>query len=208
LATSLLTRFSTTLTDVTRVLAFEPLPDVFCSLIERFPPDGSHLNVYNLALSHSPADSAPFVRAEGNLAESGLRQREYSESIEVTPRLISVRVDTIDNIVAAAKLQRVDYIKMDIEGGELDALRGASRTLSEFRPIVSVEYGHQAFTAYGYHQDSLFEFGEQARYKIFDPFLQFIGTRELWDAAKCRYCWDLFLVPEERAAQMKSPFFD
>jgi FkbM family methyltransferase len=190
-----------------RVLAFEPLPDLFDALVRRFHPDGFRLSLYNVAVSHSPAESADFVRAEGSLAESGLRRREYNNPAAVKPSLITVRVETLDNVVAAAKLQRIDYIKMDIEGGELDALQGASRTLSECRPIVSVEYGPQAFTAYGYNQDSLFEFGREIRYKVFDPFLQFIGTRELWDEAKCRYCWDYFLVPEERAHLLNSPFF-
>ena len=177
-------------------------------LVNRFPPDGIGLSLYNLALSNAPAISVPFVPAEGSLAESGLRQREYNHPESVTPTIINVQVDTLDNVVFAAGLDRIDYIKIDIEGGELDALCGAARTLRKLRPVVSVEYGGQAFRAYGHSEDSLFEFTEEAQYRVFDPFLQFIGTRDLWDAAKSRYCWDYFLIPEERVTEFRSPFFD
>lgn len=191
-----------------RVIAFEPLPDIYQSLVERFRPDGGALTVHNLALSDQPAPEASFVRANGSLSESGLRQREYNDPAAVSPSTISVRVDTIDNVIQADDPGRVSYIKMDIEGAELHALRGATRTLERYRPMISVEYGWQAYSAYGHQEDSLFDFCKQADYRIFDPFLQFIGTRELWDFAKAKYCWDYFLVPAERAAEMGSPFFD
>jgi hypothetical protein len=39
-----------------------------------------------------------------------------------------------------------------------------------------------------------------------DPaFLQYIGSRELWNHAKARYCWDYF--PDERAKEFGSPFW-
>ena len=46
---------------------------------------------------------------------------------------------TIDKIVSDLQLDRVDFIKMDIEGAEPNALRGAQHTLSRFRPRLEVE---------------------------------------------------------------------
>ena len=43
---------------------------------------------------------------------------------------------TIDEIVERLGLERVDFINMDIEGGEQYALRGAQRTLQRFRPVI------------------------------------------------------------------------
>lgn len=191
-----------------QVIAFEPLPDIYQSLVERFQPDGTALTIHNLALSSEPAPEVSFVRANGSLSESGLRQREYNDPAAVSPSTISVRVDTIDEVLEAANPSRVSYIKMDIEGAEIDALRGATITLAKYRPIVSVEYGYQAYRAYGHTEDTLFDFCAPAGYRIFDPYLQFIGTRELWDYAKAKYCWDYFLVPAERAPSLRSPFFD
>jgi FkbM family methyltransferase len=49
---------------------------------------------------------------------------------------------TIDQLVSELKLPRVDFIKMDIEGAEPRALRGARSTLARFHPRISVSAYH------------------------------------------------------------------
>src|SRR6202795_3230837 len=46
---------------------------------------------------------------------------------------------TLDDLVARHRLDRVDWIKMDIEGGEVEALRGAQMTLQRFQPNLFIE---------------------------------------------------------------------
>ena len=52
--------------------------------------------------------------------------------------------DTIDALVARGDVERVDFIKLDIEGAELNALRGAEATLRRFRPRLAVAAYHKA----------------------------------------------------------------
>ncbi len=47
-------------------------------------------------------------------------------------------VTTIDDTVEALGLERVDFIKMDIEGAERQALRGARRTIARWKPSLSI----------------------------------------------------------------------
>jgi FkbM family methyltransferase len=49
---------------------------------------------------------------------------------------------TIDKLTAELKLERVDYIKMDIEGAEKRALVGARETLRRFRPRLALSSYH------------------------------------------------------------------
>jgi len=53
---------------------------------------------------------------------------------------------TVDELVAALALERLDFIKADIEGGELRLLRGAAKSLERFRPRLLIELsgGHLA----------------------------------------------------------------
>ncbi len=51
---------------------------------------------------------------------------------------------SIDDFVAEQALQRVDFIKMDIEGAELKALQGAEQTLKAFRPKLAIALYHRA----------------------------------------------------------------
>jgi len=49
---------------------------------------------------------------------------------------------TIDKLVAELKLERVDYIKMDIEGAEQRALQGARETLAKYHPRMALAAYH------------------------------------------------------------------
>ena len=63
----------------------------------------------------------------------------------VLPRNGSSRrlpVTTIDQIVAELHLPSVDFIKMDIEGAEKNALRGAKATLAKFSPTMAISAEH------------------------------------------------------------------
>ena len=51
---------------------------------------------------------------------------------------LTVPADSLDSIVAEAGLSRVDFIKMDIEGGEPKALFGMRKTLAENPAIILV----------------------------------------------------------------------
>jgi FkbM family methyltransferase len=55
---------------------------------------------------------------------------------------ISVPLTTIDRIVAELNLQRVDVIKMDIEGSEKNALLGARETIRRFHPRLAIVLEH------------------------------------------------------------------
>ena len=56
------------------------------------------------------------------------------------PRVVSLRVPltTLDRVAAERGL-RPDLIKIDVEGAEMDVLRGAERLLGDARPTVIVE---------------------------------------------------------------------
>lgn len=56
--------------------------------------------------------------------------------------LVQVPLTTIDQLVKELGLERVDYIKMDIEGAERHALVGARETIRKFRPRLAIAAYH------------------------------------------------------------------
>ncbi len=88
-------------------------------------------------------------------AELDLSINETNEGIDsvVNPTeggpKVRVPLTTIDKAVAELGLPRVDFIKMDIEGAEKQALRGARDTIKRFRPRMSISSEHLSddFTA-------------------------------------------------------------
>lgn len=55
---------------------------------------------------------------------------------------VRLPLTTIDKLVEELKLERVDYIKMDIEGAEQRALTGAAQTLRRFHPRLALSAYH------------------------------------------------------------------
>ncbi len=49
---------------------------------------------------------------------------------------VGVEAATIDEVVARLGLTQVDFINVDIEGGETRVLRGARTTIQNFRPLI------------------------------------------------------------------------
>jgi FkbM family methyltransferase len=54
-----------------------------------------------------------------------------------------VDLTTIDELVRELRLERVDYIKMDIEGAERAALAGGAEVIRKFRPRLTVSLEHR-----------------------------------------------------------------
>ena len=53
-----------------------------------------------------------------------------------------VQVTTLDKLVEEQRLGKVDFIKMDIEGAECEALQGACGTIVKFRPFLAIGTEH------------------------------------------------------------------
>ena len=56
----------------------------------------------------------------------------------------TILLTTIDRVVEELGLDRVDAIKMDIEGAEVRAVHGARKTLARFRPRLAIATEHTA----------------------------------------------------------------
>src|SRR5438105_3354969 len=52
---------------------------------------------------------------------------------------MQVPVRPLDDILQSIGAAKVDFIKMDIEGAERDALKGAARTLRQFKPRLMMD---------------------------------------------------------------------
>jgi hypothetical protein len=52
-----------------------------------------------------------------------------------------VACEMLDNVMARIGIEKLSMIKIDVEGGEQDVLRGAEETLKRYRPVVVCETG-------------------------------------------------------------------
>jgi hypothetical protein len=52
---------------------------------------------------------------------------------------IRVPIETLDEVIGRLDWDRLDFIKIDVEGMELEVFSGAQRTLAKYRPVVLFE---------------------------------------------------------------------
>lgn len=188
-----LQHFLASVTRTGRVFGFEPLPDQYATLTERF--DVHNAILHNMALSNR-SGTAEFTHAEGSPQESGLRERIYNNPESARPRKISVAVERLDAF--ADQLEGLSFIKIDIEGAEIECLQGAQAVLDKYRPLISVEYGMQGYSVYGNTKWTLFEFCRARDYVLYDMFLNRLAFRQAWAGAVDSVYWDYFMVPREK----------
>lgn len=67
---------------------------------------------------------------------------------ELAPDEVSFKTVAIDALVDEGRIDRVNFIKMDIEGAELTALRGARQTIERFKPTLAICVYHKLIDFY------------------------------------------------------------
>ncbi len=72
---------------------------------------------------------------------------------------------SIDDFVAENKIERLDFIKVDIEGYEMHAISGARKTLETHKPILFVELGYDRLIKNGTTPNEVVKILEDANYK-------------------------------------------
>ena len=73
-------------------------------------------------------------------------------------------MQTVDSVVTDQELERVDLIKIDVEGHELRVLSGAVATLERFRPCILIEVFEETLRAQGASAEAVVNFLEEHGY--------------------------------------------
>ena len=120
------------------VVAIEPAPENLECLRRNYADEIASDRVILYPKGVWDKDDVLTLRVDpsNSAADSFVLQRPGAVEVEKIP------LTTIDKLVAELKLDRVDYIKMDIEGAEPRALAGAHDTLVKWKPRLSIATYH------------------------------------------------------------------
>ena len=117
------------------IYAFEPDPQNYLKL-RKFVSDYPNITCYKKGL-YSRETTLEFLSGAG--MESSVNEFVIERDADCRQfETINIEVCSIDNVVK----DRVTYIKMDIEGSEIEALRGGENTIRRYKPKLAISIYH------------------------------------------------------------------
>ncbi len=148
--------------------SFEPIPSYYNKLIKKYD---NNTTIYPYALS-SANGSSKFNVVKNAPAYSGIKKRRYdikNPDIEE----INVELRRLDDLIP--KDVKIDFVKIDVEGGEFDVLKGGKNLLKSSKPIIVIESGLGASDFYGTKPENLYDFIHtelEMKISLLDDFLK------------------------------------
>lgn len=120
--------------------AFEPLPGLASALKVNFPM----VSVFPCALGNRTG-RVTFCHLLNLPGWSGLKTQPYPVASKV--ETIEVGIMRLDDVLPSDI--RIDFIKVDVEGAELEVFEGAKATINRYRPCILFEHGKIHNLEYG-----------------------------------------------------------
>ena len=138
-----------------KLYCYEPLKSSYDLLLSNLELNNcENVEVFNNALSDKQSKVKFNWIGNGNPGASGLHDNPMG-NINSTPTDIQVKTLTIDSL----NLSELDFIKLDVEGYELKALKGGIETIKKFKPIITLECweNHQGYSSLTHTQNTFKE---------------------------------------------------
>ena len=124
-----------------RVIAFEPQPELCDFLDELKKSFGlSNVEVVNRGLSEQ---AGSFALARSKVGSGGARLKAEDDKTQASSHEITVPVTTLDAFCQQEGVDRLNFIKCDVEGHELSVFRGGEKSLKKHRPTLLFECHHE-----------------------------------------------------------------
>lgn len=128
-----------------QVHAFEPVPDNHQRFLSNLRLNAiSNIMLQRLGLSDKAGTATFYAASNGN---SGMGSLAPQQGVD---QAIEIALTTLDNYCREQGIERIDWMKIDVEGAELLALRGGAAVLSrEHAPALMFEVDDSSAAAFG-----------------------------------------------------------
>jgi FkbM family methyltransferase len=115
-----------------QVYAFEPVKSSFNILAETCHLNGNSIQAIQKGLGSRDEYETSIILTGQSGSETASRSPMKNETTE------RIKITTLDKFAADAHIQKIDFIKADIEGMEREMLAGARNVLKEFAPKLAI----------------------------------------------------------------------
>lgn len=145
-----------------QVIAFEPLPKIYT----QFEKSILKNNIQNIKINKyalGSEDEMLLIHVNNkSVASSSILNNHKADTLEK----INIQVKKLDSL----RLEKIDFIKLDVEGYEWNVFIGGNETIKKFKPTIIFEYSPEYFRSSGNESDGIKMLGflKENHYKIYD----------------------------------------
>tara|TARA_B110000008_G_C16945508_1_gene554245 strand:- start:610 stop:1575 length:966 start_codon:yes stop_codon:yes gene_type:complete len=135
-----------------KVFAFEPVPETYEELNSNIKLNFSqNIKVFNFALGNKNETISFNVPAFDGGSGASSEFLRYSKKIQTS-------IHKLDEVIKDQDIDKIDFIKADIEGGELNMLKGAEKLIKHFKPKMLIEIVDMHCHRFGHSPVDVYQF--------------------------------------------------
>jgi FkbM family methyltransferase len=131
------------------VTSFEPHPKIREVLKSNL--HGRNAKIYPYGLSNASSEEKLFISDEPGSHSLSLESEEF----------VPIEVKALDELIS----EKIDLVKIDVEGAEMNVLKGMNGLLQNFKPDIIIEVDEEHLKRFGNTATDLFSFLENIGYK-------------------------------------------
>ena len=137
------TCFAANLVKKGKVFAFEPVSMVF-NILKKNTESYMNIEIFQLGLGSREETKEILIRTwnpgYSTITDSAIQRPKESFDIKE-----NIKISKLDNIVNKLNLEKINFIKIDVEGYEIEVLKGSIETINKFRPILGISLHNPFF---------------------------------------------------------------
>ena len=159
-------------------------------------PYQNRWQIVSKAVGDEPGWVDFYLSESANGALDGLRNTERAVIVDK----VKVECTTIDTIWQEFDQPKVSFIKIDIEGADLLALKGGLACIKQTRPVILMEWNQMNIKPFGFSNKDLLDFVNELRYELYylpGP-AKISSLVELNLRCKTHYTENFLLMPAEK----------
>lgn len=185
-----------------RVVAFEPFPGNVERLRDNIELNGltSIADIRAVGLSDTNGSAMLELRDDFIHGDTGNAVIVRGDQAQSQWQRVAVPLVTLDELWPRLRLDRLDVVKADIEGHEVQFMKGASKTLSTFRPVIQLEVNRGHYEPRGIDIGSAFKGAVPDNYRFAS--LGNAGNLALLEDITAHAGEDIYAIPAEQAGEI------
>jgi FkbM family methyltransferase len=159
---STLLQFANLTNEKGKVFGFEPDPINYKECVKNIGLNNfKNITVENIGLGNEKGSFNLVVDTETN---RGGNRISFDNETQKSSTIINV--ERLDDWIQNKNISKVDLIKIDVEGFEMNVLKGGLETIKKFKPLLFIELDDNNLKQVGSTAEELIEFLEDLGYSI------------------------------------------